>query len=101
MTDLTTADRAPPQSAAVRLLSAILGAAIALAGLAWGADLYRMLGLNFLAEQFLAAVFGLGLALVFVTSPWIGYPEPSENLALEILHFGSFSVARVFVSDQV
>ena len=69
MNGLTTADRAPPQSAAVRLLSAALGAAIALAGLAWGADLYRTLGLNFLAEQFLAAVFGLGLALVFVTCP--------------------------------
>jgi hypothetical protein len=39
MTDRETVEAAPPQSAAVRHLSTVLGAAIAFAGLAWGADL--------------------------------------------------------------
>jgi TRAP transporter 4TM/12TM fusion protein len=55
--------------AVVRYPAMTLGALIALAGIAWGADLYRMIGWNFLAEQFLAVILGLALALVFVTRP--------------------------------
>jgi len=57
---------APPL---VRGLVAALGAIIALLGLAWAADLYRLAGFNFLAEQFLAAILGLALALVYVAFP--------------------------------
>ncbi|MDQ0315045.1 TRAP transporter permease [Amorphus orientalis] len=53
----------------VRLISTVLGALLAIAGLAWAADLYRMVGWTFLTEQFLAATLGLSLALVFVTRP--------------------------------
>ena len=45
---------APPPGGAVRIATTLLGACIALAGIAWGADLYRAAGWNFLAEQFLA-----------------------------------------------
>jgi TRAP transporter 4TM/12TM fusion protein len=48
---------------------AALAFAIAAAALAWAADLYRALGLIFLPEQFLAAVLGAGLALVFLHFP--------------------------------
>lgn len=59
-----------PQSAFLRIATIVLGALIALAGIAWGADLYRMVGWTFLTEQFLAAVLGLSLALVFLTRPF-------------------------------
>lgn len=63
-------DHAPSDNPAVRLATATLGAGIAIAGLAWGADLYRIVGWNFLAEQFLAAVLGMALALVYLTRPF-------------------------------
>lgn len=62
-------DPVPPDRPAVRIAAAALGAGIALAGLAWGADLYRMVGWYFLAEQFLAAVLGMALGVVFLTRP--------------------------------
>jgi TRAP transporter 4TM/12TM fusion protein len=60
---------APPISPAVRLLRPILAIAIALGSLAWAADLYRLAGFLFLPEQYLAATFGTGLALVFLQYP--------------------------------
>ena len=51
------------------MLRPILAVAIALGSLAWAADLYRAAGLLFLPEQFLAATFGTGLALVFLQYP--------------------------------
>jgi TRAP transporter 4TM/12TM fusion protein len=60
---------ASPVSPAVRVLRPILAVAIALGSLAWAADLYRAAGLLFLPEQFLAATFGTGLALVFLQYP--------------------------------
>jgi len=60
---------APPVSPAVRLLRPILAIAIALGSLAWAADLYRLAGFLFLPEQYLAATFGTGLALVFLQYP--------------------------------
>jgi len=48
----------------------VLGAALGLAGIAWGADVYRLVGWNFLAEQFLAVVLGLAMALVFILRPF-------------------------------
>ena len=41
-----------------------MGALVALGGIAWGADLYRMVGWNFLAEQFLAIAESLKSALL-------------------------------------
>jgi TRAP transporter 4TM/12TM fusion protein len=43
--------------------------AIALGSLGWAVDVYRTVGLLFLPEQFLAATFGTGLALVFLQYP--------------------------------
>lgn len=45
----------------------LLGAAVSVAALAWAANLYRELGWNFLAEQFLAVVLGLSMAVVYLT----------------------------------
>jgi TRAP transporter 4TM/12TM fusion protein len=60
---------APPDSRAVRVLISVLAVAVALAALAWAADLYRTVGLIFLAEQFLAAFLGTGLALLYLALP--------------------------------
>lgn len=59
-----------PTEGIVGVASTVLGAALGLAGIAWGADLYRLLGMNFLAEQFLAVVLGLAMALVFIVRPF-------------------------------
>lgn len=55
----------------VTIASTVLGALLAIAGLAWAADLYRLVGWTFLPEQFLAAVLGLSLALVFIMRPLV------------------------------
>ncbi|MEJ8571985.1 TRAP transporter fused permease subunit [Microbaculum marinum] len=60
----------PLASPAVRLTEKTLGALLALVALAWAADAYRMVGMMFLAEQFLAVVLGLALAAVFVRYPF-------------------------------
>jgi TRAP transporter 4TM/12TM fusion protein len=57
---------APPVSPAVRVLRPILAAAIAFGALLWAADAYRLVGILFIPEQFLAATFGTALALVFL-----------------------------------
>lgn len=67
--ETTSEAPAPPVSAAVRVLRPILAVAIAVGSLAWAADLYRAVGLIFLTEQFLAAVLGTGLGLVFLHYP--------------------------------
>lgn len=56
-------------SPAVRHLRTALAAILAFAVLAWAADLFRMSGFVFLTEQFLAAMLGLGLTLVFIHYP--------------------------------
>ncbi|MGA0927063.1 MAG: hypothetical protein ACO3RW_07685, partial [Burkholderiaceae bacterium] len=43
-----------------------MGASVALGGIAWGADLYRMVGWNFLAEQFLAVALGLAMGIIYL-----------------------------------
>lgn len=58
-----------PVSPVVRVLRPILSAAIALGALFWAADLYRLVGLLFIPEQFLAATFGTALALTFLLFP--------------------------------
>ncbi|HEX7007916.1 MAG TPA: TRAP transporter fused permease subunit [Alphaproteobacteria bacterium] len=69
MTEATNSATASPAPLAVRWLRPMLGAAIALSGLFWAGDVYRMAGIIFLPEQLLAIVFGLSLALVFLHFP--------------------------------
>ncbi|RKE74519.1 TRAP transporter permease [Pseudorhodoplanes sinuspersici] len=59
-----------PTRGVVGVASTVLGAAIALAGIAWGANLFTLVGWNFLAEQFLAVVLGLAMALVYIVRPF-------------------------------
>ena len=69
MRDEASQDSAPPVSPVVRILRPPLALFISLGTLAWAADLYRAVGLLFLPEQFLAAIFGAGLALLFLHFP--------------------------------
>jgi TRAP transporter 4TM/12TM fusion protein len=91
VTEITAPTNAPPASPAVLLLRPPLAAAIALGSLAWAADLYRLAGLLFLPEQFLAATFGTGLALVFLHFParrgTVRGPLPWYDAALAIIGF--------------
>jgi TRAP transporter 4TM/12TM fusion protein len=60
------------QSSGVRVVPAAttaMGALVALGGIAWGADLYRMVGWNFLAEQFLAVALGLAMGIIYLIRP--------------------------------
>lgn len=61
-----------PTNGPVGYATTVLGSVIALAGIAWGADLYRQLGMNFLAEQFLAVILGLAMSIVFLVRPFRG-----------------------------
>ena len=69
MSEATETAATPPASPAVRLLRPVLAILIALGGLFWAADVYRMFGFVFLAEQLLAVELGLSLALVFIHYP--------------------------------
>ena len=68
----TEVELTAPTHGTVGYATTILGSVIALAGIAWGADLYRQLGLNFLAEQFLAVILGLAMSIVFLVRPFRG-----------------------------
>jgi hypothetical protein len=59
----------------------VMGALIGLGGIAWGADLYRMVGWNFLAEQFLAVVLGLAMGIIFLIKPLISSSGPTRASA--------------------
>ena len=58
-----------------------MGALIGLGGIAWGADLYRMVGWDFLAEQFLAVVLGLAMGIIFLIKPLISSSGPTRASA--------------------
>jgi hypothetical protein len=58
-------DLQPPSGTAMSVATTVMGALIGLGGIAWGADLYRMVGWDFLAEQFLAVVLGLAMGIIF------------------------------------
>ena len=58
------------KSLVLRVATTTLSVTISLLGIAWATDFYRLVGLYFLTEQFLAAVLGIGLTLVFVTRPF-------------------------------
>ena len=69
MTDSTKTDNAPPVSPAVRFIQNVLAALLTIGALAWAANLYRTVGLLLFPEQFLVAMLGTGLALVYLHYP--------------------------------
>jgi TRAP transporter 4TM/12TM fusion protein len=60
---------APPKSAAGRLAQVVLAATLTLGSLAYSVGLSRKLGLVVFPEQFLAAIYGVCLALLFISFP--------------------------------
>jgi TRAP transporter 4TM/12TM fusion protein len=60
---------APPNSAAGRFAQVVLAATLTLGSLAYSVGLTRKLGLVVFPEQFLAAIYGVCLALLFVSFP--------------------------------
>jgi TRAP transporter 4TM/12TM fusion protein len=60
---------APPKSAAGRLAQVALAATLTLGSLAYSVGLTRKLGLVVFPEQFLAAIYGVCLALLFISFP--------------------------------
>jgi TRAP transporter 4TM/12TM fusion protein len=60
---------APPKSAAGRLAQVALAATLTLGSLAYSIGLTRRAGLVLFPEQFLAAIYGVCLALLFVSFP--------------------------------
>jgi TRAP transporter 4TM/12TM fusion protein len=60
---------APPQSAAGRFAQVLLAALLTLGSLAYSVGLVRAAGLVLFPEQFLAAIYGVCLALLFISFP--------------------------------
>src|SRR4051812_25291736 len=60
---------APPKSAAGRLAQTVLAATLTLGSLAYSVGLARWAGLVLFPEQFLAAAYGVCLALLFISFP--------------------------------
>jgi TRAP transporter 4TM/12TM fusion protein len=60
---------APPRSAAGRFAQAALAALLTLGSLAYSVGLVRRAGLVLFPEQFLAAIYGVCLALLFISFP--------------------------------
>src|SRR6478735_5805602 len=60
---------APPKSAAGRLAQVVLAATLTLGSLAYSVGLTRAAGLVVFPEQFLAAIYGVCLALLFISFP--------------------------------
>jgi TRAP transporter 4TM/12TM fusion protein len=60
---------APPVSPVVRVLRPLLAGGMTVASLAWAGDLYRRMGMLLYTEQFLAAMLGVSLCLVYLHFP--------------------------------
>ena len=73
-------DLQPPSGSTMSVATAAMGALIGLGGIAWGADLYRTVGWDFLAEQFLAVVLGLAMGIIFLIKPLISSSGPLVRL---------------------
>ncbi len=58
-----------PVSATIRFIRPVLAVALTVGGLAWAVDLFRMLGLNLYAQQVMAPMMGVAIALVYVHFP--------------------------------
>ena len=74
-------DLQPPSGTAMSVATTAMGALIGLGGIAWGADLYRMVGWDFLAEQFLAVVLGLAMGIIFLIKPLRSSSGPTRATA--------------------
>src|SRR5262245_24102435 len=70
---------APPNSAAGRLAQTVLAATLTLGSLAYSIGLTRSVGLVVFPEQFLAAAYGVCLALLFVSFP-VRRGSPREDI---------------------
>ncbi|HHZ67605.1 MAG TPA: TRAP transporter fused permease subunit [Alphaproteobacteria bacterium] len=69
MADNVEVGAPPPVSPVVVRLRPILAALLTVGSLAWSGDVYRSIGLALFIEQFLTAMLGLALALVFLHYP--------------------------------
>lgn len=67
--DNVSAADAAPVPPVLRFLGPILAALLTFGSLAWAGDLYRMVGIVMLTEQFLAAMLGIALCLVYLYYP--------------------------------
>ena len=66
MADTADTDAPPPESPVVVFVRPALALLLTLGSLAWSGDVYRSLGLALFIEQFLSAMLGLALALVYL-----------------------------------
>ncbi|MFP6734841.1 MAG: hypothetical protein VB959_13495, partial [Rhodospirillales bacterium] len=69
MADTADTDAPPPESPVVVFFRPALALLLTLGSLAWSGDVYRSLGLALFIEQFLSAMLGLALALVYLHYP--------------------------------
>ena len=69
MADHVEVGAPPPVSPVVARLRPMLAVMLTVGSLAWSGDVYRTLGLALFIEQFLSAMLGLALALVFLNYP--------------------------------
>src|SRR6185295_18566430 len=113
MEELSTA--APPRSAAGRLAQQCLAALLTLGSLAHSVGLTRKLGLVVFPEQFLAAAYGVCLALLFVSFaarrgaprahiPWFDWLLAAAGLAAGLyvaIHFPRITAQAGTVSFEL
>jgi len=69
MADQNIDSAAPSDPPVAQLPVTILATLLALGSIGWSADLYRSVGLVLLLEQFLSAMYSIGLALIFLLFP--------------------------------
>jgi TRAP transporter 4TM/12TM fusion protein len=98
-------DVAASGSAALRVSRAALAAATSLTAIAWSLDLFRAVGLILYSEQFLAAMLGFGIALVFVSYPLRGGGKrtgvPWYDGLAAMAGIGAAGYVAVFYPDMV
>jgi TRAP transporter 4TM/12TM fusion protein len=69
MADTAVKPPAPPTSPVVRAVRPVLAVLLTVGSLAWSADIFQMLGMALFIEQFLSAMLGLALGIVFLHYP--------------------------------
>ena len=101
MTDNSAPLPAAPTGFTLRVIRPALAILLTCGSLAWSADLYRDVGLVLFPEQFLAGMYGIGLALTYIHFPRrrgterVSVPWYDGILALVGLGAGAY-VAVVF-----
>ncbi len=68
-TEAAPAAEARPAGPVLRFIGPVLAAALTTGSLGWAGDIYRDIGIVMLTEQFLAAMLGIALALVYIYYP--------------------------------